>query len=51
MQAAAETNLPAVRGALSSNPAVDTAVELVPGVNHLFQKATTGGIDEYEAME
>jgi pimeloyl-ACP methyl ester carboxylesterase len=42
-------NLPAIRRALASNPAA--LVEEIPGVNHLFQTATTGSPTEYATIE
>jgi pimeloyl-ACP methyl ester carboxylesterase len=42
-------NLAAIREALKGNPDV-TAVEL-PGLNHLFQPATTGAVGEYRDIE
>ena len=42
-------NLPALRRALASNPAAQ--VEEIPGVNHLFQTATTGSPTEYANIE
>lgn len=42
-------NLAAIREALRDNPDV-TLVE-VPGLNHLFQTARTGGMGEYAAIE
>ena len=42
-------NLPAIRDALKGNADV-TIVEL-PGLNHLFQTATTGALGEYFTIE
>ena len=42
-------NLAAFRAALKDNPDV-TIVEL-PGLNHLFQTATTGAVGEYRDIE
>ncbi len=44
-----EENLAAIRAALAHNRHV-TIVEL-PGLNHLFQPATTGSISEYGKIE
>jgi pimeloyl-ACP methyl ester carboxylesterase len=44
-----EANLAAIRTATTGNPDV-TLVEL-PGLNHLFQTAGTGGIGEYATIE
>lgn len=49
LQVPSQANLDAIRMALKDNPDV-TAVEL-PGLNHLFQTATTGGIGEYRDIE
>jgi uncharacterized protein len=48
-QVPANENLPAVRAALKANRDV-TIVEL-PGLNHLFQTAQTGGVGEYRDIE
>lgn len=48
-QVPANENLPAIRAALKDNPDV-TIVEL-PGLNHLFQTAKTGGVGEYAEIE
>jgi pimeloyl-ACP methyl ester carboxylesterase len=42
-------NLPALRRVLASNPAAH--IEEIPGVNHLFQTATTGSPTEYATIE
>ena len=44
-------NLTAAREALASAPTTDVTVRELPGVNHLFQTATTGGLEEYAAIE
>jgi hypothetical protein len=49
LQVPAEANLAAIRAATSGNTDV-TIVEL-PGLNHLFQHATTGAIGEYRDIE
>jgi pimeloyl-ACP methyl ester carboxylesterase len=49
LQVPAAANLAAIRAATSGNPDV-TIVEL-PGLNHLFQTATTGSIGEYATIE
>lgn len=48
-QVPAKENLPAIRAALKDNRDV-TIVEL-PGLNHLFQTAKTGGVGEYAEIE
>jgi len=49
LQVPADENLPAIAEATKDNPNV-TIVRL-PGLNHLFQHATTGGIGEYAQIE
>ena len=49
LQVPAEANLAAIRAATKDNPDV-TIVEL-PGLNHLFQTATTGSVGEYRDIE
>lgn len=51
LQVDARVNAEAVRAALAAagNPAAD--VRILPGLNHLFQHARTGGIDEYATIE
>jgi uncharacterized protein len=49
LQVSASQNLPAIRAALVNNPNAEV-VEL-PGLNHLFQTATTGSPSEYGQIE
>jgi pimeloyl-ACP methyl ester carboxylesterase len=49
VQVVAKQNLPAIREALKDNPGAEV-VEL-PGLNHLFQTADTGGPAEYARIE
>jgi pimeloyl-ACP methyl ester carboxylesterase len=42
-------NAPALRDALAEN--ADATVTVLPGLNHLFQTAETGGVDEYGEIE
>ena len=49
LQVPTEANLAAIRAATKDNPDV-TIVEL-PGLNHLFQTATTGAVGEYRDIE
>ncbi|MXO60407.1 alpha/beta fold hydrolase [Altererythrobacter salegens] len=49
LQVPAEDNLAAIKAATAGNPDA-TTVEL-PGLNHLFQHATTGGVGEYAQIE
>lgn len=48
-QVVAAENAPALRAALAGNPAA--TVTVFPGLNHLFQPATTGAVSEYAAIE
>ncbi|MFO0890744.1 MAG: alpha/beta fold hydrolase [Isosphaeraceae bacterium] len=50
LQVEPETNLDAIRRALDAHRHPFTIVELVPGVNHLFQECATGRIEEYESI-
>jgi len=49
-QVNADLNLPVIREALQGGNK-DVTVELVPGVNHLFQTAKTGAVSEYHEIE
>jgi uncharacterized protein len=49
-QVAAAANLGAIESALAGGGDRDVTVRLLPGLNHLFQHATTGGMDEYGAL-
>jgi len=49
MQVDAETNLAALRRTLPENDR--TMIKSYPGLNHLFQHATTGMPDEYGSIE
>ncbi len=49
-QVSSTQNLPAIEAAITSGGGQVTIVEL-EGLNHLFQKATTGGISEYGQIE
>jgi len=49
LQVPPKENLPLLRQALAGNG--DATVEELPGLNHLFQTATTGGVGEYAAIE
>jgi pimeloyl-ACP methyl ester carboxylesterase len=44
-----EANLAGIRAALAGNP--DVTITELPGLNHLFQTAHTGGIGEYAEIE
>jgi hypothetical protein len=45
VQVPAEQNLPAIRAALARNP--NAEIDELPGLNHAFQTAKTGGMGEY----
>jgi pimeloyl-ACP methyl ester carboxylesterase len=49
LQIPADENLPAIRAALIHNP--DVTVRELPGLNHLFQTATTGAPGEYADIQ
>jgi len=49
VQVVAAQNEPALRHALSGNPKAE--VRILPGLNHLFQTAATGGPSEYGTIE
>ncbi len=46
-----EVNAAALRAALRQAGDADVEVRILPGLNHLFQHAGTGGIDEYGTIE
>lgn len=46
-----ELNLPRIRDALKTAGNERSAVEEIPGVNHLFQTCRTGGVSEYNTIE
>jgi pimeloyl-ACP methyl ester carboxylesterase len=48
-QVTAAQNIPALKAALASDPKAEV-IEL-PGLNHLLQPATTGGVEEYGKIE
>jgi uncharacterized protein len=51
LQVDAAQNLPAIESALRQGGNPDFTVEEVPGLNHLFQTATTGAPAEYARIE
>jgi pimeloyl-ACP methyl ester carboxylesterase len=51
LQVSADANLPAVAAALAKGRNPNFAVVKLPGLNHLYQTAKTGGIDEYAKIE
>jgi uncharacterized protein len=50
-QVDAGVNAAAVRAALTAAENLDHEVEILPGLNHLFQHAVTGGVEEYGEIE
>ena len=44
-------NLPAIREALKAGGNTHFEVDEVPGLNHLFQTAKTGSVNEYAQIE
>ena len=50
-QVDAELNVPPIKAALAKSGNKDVDVQIVPGVNHLFQEATTGAVSEYGRIE
>jgi pimeloyl-ACP methyl ester carboxylesterase len=48
VQVPASQNIPALKAALSANPRA--TVTEVPGLNHFFQTAGTGGLEEYAVL-
>lgn len=51
IQVVAAQNLPEIEAALKSSGNRDVTVTTLPGLNHLFQTARTGGVDEYGSIE
>ena len=51
LQVPADQNLAAIQAALSAAGNRDVTVEKLPGLNHLFQTATTGAPSEYGTIE
>jgi len=51
VQVAAEENAEPLRKALAAGGNEDVDVRVLPGLNHLFQTAGTGGVEEYGAIE
>ena len=51
LQVPPEQNLPAIRKALAAGANKNFEVDELPGLNHLFQTAKTGGIGEYSEIE
>jgi pimeloyl-ACP methyl ester carboxylesterase len=51
LQVPPEQNLPAIRKALAAGGNKNFEVDELPGLNHLFQRAKTGGVGEYGDIE
>jgi fermentation-respiration switch protein FrsA (DUF1100 family) len=51
LQVPPDMNLPPIRKALAAGGNKNTEVDELPGLNHLFQTAKTGGIGEYSEIE
>jgi hypothetical protein len=51
VQVAPKENLAAIEAALKAGGNKDYLVKELPGLNHLFQTATTGGVSEYAKIE
>jgi len=50
-QVSAKQNLPAIAAALAESSSKDWQVVQLPGLNHLFQTAKTGGVGEYSSID
>lgn len=51
VQVDAQQNLSAIASALEKGGNADVDIRRLPGLNHLFQHAETGFVDEYMAIE
>ena len=51
MQVDAETNLSGIASALAKGGNANVAIHRLSGLNHLFQRAETGLVDEYASIE
>ena len=51
MQVDAETNLSGIASALAKGGNANAAIHRLPGLNHLFQRAETGLVDEFASIE
>jgi hypothetical protein len=51
LQVDPDQNLPEIKKALEEGGNKDVTVTKLPGLNHLFQKATTGKVEEYSRIE
>jgi hypothetical protein len=50
-QVSPEQNLPEIEKALKEAGNTDVTIRLMPGLNHLFQKAHTGSPSEYATID
>jgi predicted dienelactone hydrolase len=54
-QVVAEQNVPAIEAALkeaaAKDPRAQATVKVMPGLNHLFQPAKTGSLEEYTTID
>jgi fermentation-respiration switch protein FrsA (DUF1100 family) len=51
VQVPPEQNLPVIRKALEAGGNKNFEIDELPGLNHLFQTAKTGGVGEYSEIE
>ena len=51
LQVDAKLNLPKIEQALKAGGNKDFTIEVIPGLNHLFQTCSTGSPTEYESIE
>jgi fermentation-respiration switch protein FrsA (DUF1100 family) len=51
LQVLADQNLPVMKAALEIGGNKDVTIVRLPGLNHLFQAAKTGGVSEYAQIE
>lgn len=51
LQVPANQSVPALEDAMRAADNRDYAIEVLPGLNHLFQHARTGLLDEYSTIE
>jgi fermentation-respiration switch protein FrsA (DUF1100 family) len=51
LQVDAQQNMPEIKKALERGGNKDFTTKVLPGLNHLFQHATTGSMSEYNKIE
>lgn len=51
LQVLPDLNLPAIENALREGGNADVTIVELPGLNHLFQRSTTGGLEEYGSID